>query len=534
MILKSDRLLRVIRFWRLFCRVRGFHMKKQQEKIDFSQYLDVIRRRKFYVIPAFFIACIAGLAYCLTTPPVYRASTTIAVDRQKVPESFVRPTVTAGIDERLQAIGDEILSRTNLEQVIRRLDLYPADRKRKLPMELIVEKMRKSINVDLSKRGTAFTVSFEATNPTLVAPVSNLLASMFMEENLKLREERSKGASEFLANELQQLKIQLEERESAVSRYRISHMGELPTQSEANLAIMAHMQQQLEGIQESIRRAQESKALIQQQMHGAGSNNPVQENQILSNPSLEELKQHLEILETKYKPEHPDVLKTKKMIEKLGKTLAAKDGSGRTEGTEHLASPLQRQLSSIDMEIRNLKGEAASIKDKMSLYQRRVENIPRRQQEMADIERDYNNLSGTYQQLLAKKQEAERAESLEKKQKGEQFRILDPAREPELPFKPNIPRVLAITFLGALGLALGLAFAREYLDKSLYHIDDVESFLKLPVLARIPDIQKSSDVRKRRIKRLLAFSSITVGMIIVSGLLFAVIRKYPGLMLYVS
>lgn len=514
-------------------------MKQQQEKVNFGRLFDVLRRRKWYVIPAFFLTCIAGLAYCLTTPPVYRASTMIAVDRQKVPESFVNPTVTAGIDERIQSIGEEIMSRTNLERVITRLNLYPEDRKRQLPMELTVEKMRKSIHVELSKKGTAFTISFENTNPTLVAPVSNLLASMFMEEHLKLREERAKGTSEFLANELQQMEAQLKEREAAVSRYKMSHMGQLPTQSQATLAVLDRLQQQLEGVQESIRRAQESKILIQQQMQLAGSSSLVQvlDDGPGGDSSLEQLKQHLAALETKYKPDHPDVLKTKRMIEKREKKLAEESENGRSEEVEQapagnpMENAFRSQLASIDMEIRTLRDESAGLKQKISSYQSRIENMPRREQEMTDLDRDYNNLTDNYQKLLAKKLEAERAENLERKQKGEQFRILDPAREPELPFKPDVPKVLAITFLGALGVSVGLAFGREYLDKSLYQVEDVESFLKLPVLARIPEVRTKNDVVKRRTKRFIAFAFIAVGFVIVSGLLFAIVRKYPGLMI---
>lgn len=516
-------------------------MKQHQDKIDFAQYFDILRRRKWYIIPTFFAICIAGLAHCLTTPPVYRASTTIAVDRQKVPEAFIRPTVTAGIDERLQSIGEGLMSRTNLERVISRLNLYPEERKRRLPVELIIEKMRQEIHIDISKRGTAFTISFESTNPALVAPVADFLASMFMEENLKLREERSKGTSEFLAQELQQLEKQLKEREAIVSRYKMSHMGELPTQTQANLAVLQGLQQQLEGVQESIRRAQESKILIQQKMQDAGSNSQVQI--VDDSPAgvrdvpLEQMKRNLAGLEAKYKPEHPDVLKAKLMIRKMEETPAAKSGGKEPEkknekvsSSNPFATGFQGQLSSIDMEIRALKAEATGLKQKMSIYQSRVENTPRREQEIMDLQRDYNNMSSSYQQLLAKKSEAERAENLERKQKGEQFRVVDPARAPEMPFKPNIPRELAVTFIAALAVSVGLALGREYIDKSLYRMEDVESFLKLPVLARIPILATKGDIKKRRTKTVMAFGTVILGFMAISTLLVAIIQKYPRLL----
>ncbi len=516
-------------------------MKEEEKKIDFTYYLDMFRRRKWYAIPTFFLILIAGLLYCLSAPKVYKAATTISIVRQRVPESFVHSTVTADIDERIHSIGQEILSRTKLEQVINQLNLYPGERK-KLPMEKIIEMMRNNISVELSsaKRGaTAFTLGYEGELPQVVALVANSLASMFMEEHLKLREEHARGTSEFLAEQLQQLETQLRERETVIKNYKMSHIGELPTQSQANLSVLTGLQQQLDTVQESVRRAKESKVLIQQQMQMAGANSLVEVFEEepsggVGDSSLQQLRNRLASLESRYTANHPDVIKTKKMIEKMEKKSAAessdnnvKESGGRTGGNPILKS-FQGQMAGIDMEIKNLEAEAAQLKKKIFTYQGRIENMPRREQELVDLQRDYENLSASYQNLLAKKIEAERAENLERRQKGEQFRILDPARVPQTPYKPNIPRVLAMTIIAALGASIGLVFGREYIDKSLYRIEDIESFLKLPVLASIPLLFTVDDNKKLRKQKIILLSAISLGIIIASILLVAVIRKYPG------
>ncbi len=508
-------------------------MEQNQGKIDLSYYVDMLWRRKWYVIPTFFLVSIAGLIYCLTTPQVYQASTTITVDRPKVPEAFVRSTVTAGLDERIQSIAEEITSRTNLERVMAQLDLYPEERKQ-LPMQLVVERMRQSIRIEPPKKATAaFTITYESTSPTLVAPVVDTLASMFMEEHLKLREERAKGTSEFLADELKQLEVQLRDREAVLSRYKGAHTGEIPTQSSAILTVLGHLQQQLEGVQESLRRAQESRILLQQQKQIAASVSPGEPGGDADNTSLEQLGERLMTLEARYTADHPDVLKTRSMIKKMEEKLAATPGdvqAGKTEN-ETRSNPalrgLQKQLLALDIEIRNFEIEAAGLKKKISYYQTKIENMPRREQELADLQRDYDNLSANYQQLLGKKLEAERAENLEIRQKGEQFRILDPARPPQVPIKPDVPRTVAITFAAALAASVGLAFAREYLDKSFYRIEDIESFLKLPVLAGIPMLMTASDVEKQRKTKLVGLGAVSCGLLVVSTLLVAVMKKYP-------
>jgi polysaccharide chain length determinant protein (PEP-CTERM system associated) len=516
-------------------------MTDKENKINFTYYLDMLRRRKWYVIPTFFLIIVAGLAYCLTAPKVYKSSTTISIVRQRVPEGFVRSTVTADIDERIHSIGQEVLSRTRLEGVINQLNLYPKQRKY-LPMEKVIEIMRNNISVELSsaRRGaTAFTLGYEDASPQTAALVANTLASMFMEEHLKLREEQAVGTSEFLAEELQQVETQLRKRESEVGRYKMAHIGELPAQSQANLSVLTGLQQQLEAVQEGIRRAKESKILIQQQMQMSGTNDLLgiledESSGGASDPSVQQLKERLAALETRYTANHPDVVKTKKMIEKIEKKLAAegsdnsvKESGGKTGGNPVLES-FQGQMAGTNAEIKNLEAEAAQLKKKIFTYQGRIENMPRREQELFDLQRDYESLGASYQSLLAKKSEAERAESLERKQKGEQFRILDPARVPQMPSKPNIPRMLAMAIMAALGISVGLAFGREYIDKSFYRIEDIESFLKLPVLAGIPVLVTADDIKVNRKRRLIAISVISLGIVVTSVLLFALIKKYPG------
>jgi uncharacterized protein involved in exopolysaccharide biosynthesis len=171
---------------------------------NIDDYVEILRRRIWYLVIPFLLIMIGTVLYATFAPRIYKASTMILVTPQKVPEDFVRSTVTSGIEERLQSIAQEVMSRTRLEQVISELRLYQNESK-KLTREEVVALMQKDIKVELpSKRSEKgyFSIGFTGKDPNTVTTVANRLASLFIEENLKLREQQAVGTTEFLASEL--------------------------------------------------------------------------------------------------------------------------------------------------------------------------------------------------------------------------------------------------------------------------------------------------------------------------------------------
>lgn len=195
------------------------------------------------------------------------------------------------------------------------------------------------------------------------------------------------------------------------------------------------------------------------------------------------LKSNLESLRGKYTENHPDVLVAKRKIADLEskRTLLTIKNDPRYR-------ELQGQLTSTDMEIRRLKQEEATYQGQMGKYRTRVENAPLREQSMATLMREYQNMKITYDTLLQKSQGAQQAENLERRQKGEQFKVIDPARVPEKPFSPNIPKILMIGLMAALGAGIGIALLREQMDRSFHDAEDIEMTLGIKVLANIPNI----------------------------------------------
>jgi polysaccharide chain length determinant protein (PEP-CTERM system associated) len=460
---------------------------------NIDDYIEILRRRIWYLVIPFLVVMIGTVSYAFLAPRLYKASTLVLVTPQKVPEAFVHTTVTSRIEERLQSIAQEVMSRTRLEQVINEFGLYKQESKTQAREE-IVEKMQKDIKVELpTKRDEKghFTIGYIGKDPNVVTAIANRLASLFIEENLRLREAQAVGTTEFLTTELAAKKVKLEELEKAVSQYKRQHMGELPEQRDANLRILEQLQNQYHRIGENLRASQDRKLLIQKQLSDlelgileSDSGAAGKEKGLSYESEKNLLSKHLDELRLRYTESHPDVIATKKKLADLEskKSVYTKSDSRSRE--------LKSQLAMTDSYIKRLQKEEDIIASQISRYRARIENVPAREQEMASLFREYQNTKESFDQLMKKSQDAQQAENLERRQKGEQFKIIDPARVPERPFSPDIPKVLLIGFVISLGCSFGSALIREQIDRSFHDAGDVEVTLGLRVLATIPKIEE--------------------------------------------
>ena len=512
-------------------------MINTEKSFNIHDYVEIFLRRVWYIVIPFMIIMAAAALYTFNLPKVYRASTLILVTPQKVPEAFVRSTATSRIEDRLQSIGQEIMSRTRLEQVISEFKLYSEEAK-SLSREEIVEMMQKNIQVEIKGKEGYFTISYTGKDPKMVTLVTNKLASLFIEENLKLREQQAQGTSEFLSIELNATRAKLEEQEAAITRFKKQFMAELPEQREANLKILEQLQLQYQKINDNLKAAQDRKLILQRQVSnmksqlafGLVSENskeertatalppdlsevplPRQRTQSVYETQLNQWKNHLSELESKYTGKHPDIVRAQKQIADLekriekmkaqeaGENLSAaeasrkkrEDGKGEAE-FDPFQKEMESQLAAADLEIKRLREEDSKIKGKMAEFQARVENTPVREMGMSNLTRDYQNTREAYQSLLKKSQEAQQAENLERRQKGEQFKVIDPARIPEKPIQGHVFKILLAGLFLGIGFGFGMAFLREQMDRSFRDGEDLEVTMEFKVLANIPKIQKKA------------------------------------------
>jgi len=501
---------------------------QQQQAFDIAPYINMAIRRKYWIIIPFLFTILGGMVYLLKTPKIYQAQTLILVESQEVPKDFVRPIVESDVEDRLKTITQQVTSRTNLERIIQDFNLFDSSAT-SLTVEEQVGSLRKNIEIDVNTgrgRGRlsgvgSFTIAFQGENPKKVMEVTNALASNFITENLKIRESQALGTSAFLADELESVKGRLAQKEEELKQYREKYMGGLPEQLDSNLRILERLQEQVDQLSSNLRDAQNRKILLQQTMEEAKKNKSVVlpvTGSISEEPrDLAILKNQLAALEAKYTEKHPDVIRLRKTIE----SLEGGEAAGKGEASKGKKEPLSRaelavmeETRDLELEVANLKSELTKIKEQIKEYQRRVEETPKREQELYSLKRDYENLQELYNSILNRKLEAEIAVSMEKKQKGEQFRVVDPAKIPSRPVKPDARKITMIVL--ALGLALGggLAYLMEMLDTTYKTPEEVEKDMDLPVLVSIPFRYTQKELKIQRLKKTLAALSVVLGFVL--------------------
>lgn len=480
--------------------------------------LDIGKRRWWLIVLPFVLVTAGTAINSRLTPNLYRSETVILVVPQRIPESYVRSTVTSRIEDRLQSIGQQILSRTFLERIVLDFNLYPEVR-HSAPMENIVEDMRRrDISIEPIK-GDAFKVSYVSGNPEIAMKVTDRLASLFITENRRDREVLADGTNQFLESQLEDARRRLAEHEKKVEEYRRRYSGQLPTQVESNLQVIQNTQLQVQALVESTDRDRDRRIVLERSIADAAAADPKADGLIAATPAttnapmtpadqLEAARHALETLQARLTPQHPDVIRARKQVRDLEAKVEATPAPAtasaapvRLTATENARQlrlrNLEAELHNLDRQIASKEAEEQRLRGVMTSYQARVEAAPARESELIELTRDYTTLQQVYTNLLTKREDSKVAANLERRQAGEQFRILDPARLPERPFSPNRLKMNLMGAIAGLALGLGLAALLEYRDTTLRTDDDVMIAVSLPVLAMIPMMVTESEQRQQ-------------------------------------
>ena len=454
---------------------------KHETKEILQDYLEIVWRRKWWIILPVLISIGVGAALYQVLPKSYLSSTLILVEPQKVPSDYVKPSISGTIEDRLTTIRQQILSRSLLNKIITEFGLYKKE-SQTLSSEEVLELMRKQIDIKTvgGRNIDAFTISFEGEDPKIVMNVTNKLASLYIEENLKVREELIEGTTDFLEAELERLKESLDKQEKLISDFKFKNRGSLPQQLDTNLRSLDRYQLELQTNTESIRLAEDKKSALENKLDEVRKS-PIeivepQTDKIPENPNvsdLERMKKTLEIMRMDYTDSYPDVIVLKRKIKELEDSIGKQPGmedKPKIKGTVNpnlvFSSNINKQLKDVTNELNLLIERRQEINLKIQKLEKEVEKTPTREQEMDSLVRDYGDTKNAYQALLEKKLSAKLSENLEKRQKGEQFRILDLANMPEKPSKPSIVGVFGMCLAGGFGIGFGLVFFIELFDAS--------------------------------------------------------------------
>jgi len=518
--------------------------EKDSESIDYQHYLGILRRRHFHFLIPLFVgwAVVWGASWVL--PPRYVSSTLILVEQSTMPKDYVTPNVNDDLQERLQSITQQILSRTRLLHIIDQFGLYSSEHGQRTPDEK-VESMRKDINIDLVRdpreQISSFNVSFKSRDPHLAQRVTSELTNLFINENLEVRQQQSEDTTKFLESQLEAARQSLAQQEDRIRQFKGHYVGEMPGQVASNLQILSGLQSQLQNEEDALNAARQQHVYLQTlvdqyralQGTARGSDGVVAGLPALDQ-ELDREKAELADLSSRYTERHPDVRKLKEQIaktEKMREQLLASLKANATDGgpsnsdsgsqtveadsaQASLLAQIQSQLRSNQLEITNREHSVASLKAKVDEYQARLNQEPVREQQLADLTRGYEQSKATYDELLKKKNESAMATSMELLQQGERFRILDPPSFPQKPDFPNRLKFCAIGLGAGLALALLVVGLLEAIDDRLYSAKEIRSLLPAEVIGEIPAIVNDEDSRQVKRKLWLGWAA--------AGLMFAV------------
>jgi polysaccharide chain length determinant protein (PEP-CTERM system associated) len=531
--------------------------EKPAEKPDVKEYWALLRRRYWHLIVPLFLGWSAVFALSWLLPAVYRSGTVILVEQPRVPQQYVVPVVTSDLQQRLDSITQQILSRTRLEGIIKKLNLYSADQGSKTPEDL-VERMRKDIDVELvrstgDKQVTSFNVYYSSSDPHLAQQVTSELTGLFIRENLESRRQQAEQTTQFLQSQLEDARRSLAEQEERLRRYKDQYLGELPGQLQSNIQILSGLQGQLQGEQDALGRAKQQNTYLQsllsqyqsveRSVNAGGGNVPMGLPAI--DQELDRLRAQLADLSSHYTERHPDVrklkeqiAKTERMKEKITTELKDKATTPQKSGLDNAETPnygdtremaamaeMRSQLDANQMEIANRQRAIKELETRVGDYQSRLNRTPVREQQLADITRDYDQSRSNYESLLGKKNQSELATALENEQEGETFRVIDP---PSLPAKPYSPDRFKMACIGLfVGLVFGVAAAggAEFVDDRIYKEAEIKKLVPTEVLVEIPPILTVADEQgQTRSNWLVLSTSSLVLLFILAGTAFSYLK----------
>jgi len=513
---------------------------------ELTNLLDTLWRRKWVVLIPFLVISPLVALFGLYLPNLYRSSVSIYVEPQKVPQEYVRSTVTTNMETRIRTIKQQLTSRTKLLKVINDLNLYSEDVQKQTLNEVLVSKMRDDLEIEVANQRDQnfFTVHYTHRDPTKAMLGVSRLVSLFIEESLRIREDQAVGTTRFLEEELESVKKKLEKQEALIQSFKKQHIGELPDQLDSNLRMLDNLNLQLQDNMESLREVESRVILIEQEISrfagqiqfpsvAAGGSVTGGSNLLGLLQQRDALRQEISRLESIYTQRHPDLISAKNALAKTEDQIhTGQKNLNSQPKTSLVISPVRasaqfapelnnliRQLNVNKPRLAALLGEDKDIRARILMYQARVEAAPKREQQLLTLTRDYDNTRQNYQDLLNKKLEAQLSQNLEKRQEGERFRVLDPANLPEKPHRPNRIKIILLGIAGGLGLGVGLVFLLESLFPAFHSLKSLQSNLDIPIIMAIPEIVIQGERREKMIRLSLSTTAVAAVTVVVLILL---------------
>jgi len=479
------------------------HLQQPMAKV--FEYWRLIARYRWQTLIGM-SACMLALTIVITKlPNEYEATTTILVDPQQVPEKYVSPAVTSDPSERLNTLTQEVLSRTRLQEIMNKFNLY-SNVGGTVAQEELIQQMQDHIRIQVRQGSgpqlSTFTISFQGSKPKTVAAVANELAASFIRWNISSREQQVEGTQAFVAEEMESAKKNLEEQENKLRVFKMSHLGETPDQTTANLEAITSLRSGLQASIDTYNRMEQERLLLSRLPQSAlPTGTP--EVSLSKRGHLELERQQVEIellhLRAGHSDRYPDIVHLKRRLDDISAELNSLPPDVPGDGSiSNEVSATSVRLELLDKELKRLKGEQARIQSQIASYQAKIDAAPLREQQLIELSRNYDVSKQHYQALLDKSFNIEMAASLEQKQKGERFTVLDPARVPEKPVKPRRKLLLAFSALLSLVLPCLFALGRDVWKNAIASESELKLLIPpgVRIVGLVPRIETAGDRRR--------------------------------------
>jgi polysaccharide chain length determinant protein (PEP-CTERM system associated) len=469
----------------------------EAQEMNLGDLKAILRRRRWaLLVPAVTVFLIAAVV-AFVLPSIYRSSATILIEEQEIPADLVQTTVSSYAQQRLQGINQRIMSTSRLLEIIKNLKLYPELHGKENPDE-IAAIMRKDIALDFiqaevvdpktgraSTATIAFSLTYYGKDPTQTQKVASVLSSLFLEENLKVREKTVREASSFLEEESRNVKNEMAEIDRKIAQYKEEHINELPELLQVNMQSLQNTEMNSDRLSEQMRGLREREGYLQSQLASI----PQSQEQMHKN-RLEELQLQLTNLKTRFSDQYPDVIALKSEIAKL--EAEEKGKGGGAQSAEIADNPsyinLAAQLASTRSEIASVGKQIAANEEKIAYYRKLIEATPKVEEFYRTLISERDNLQHKYSELRQKHMQAQVAQGLEKNQQGERFSLIEPPLLPEKPSKPNRLAIILIGVVLGIGAGVGCAALQEFSDQSIRTPEALSRLTSCPVLVTIPEL----------------------------------------------
>jgi len=491
----------------------------QNREMTIDDYLAMLGRRLWIILLPTILAPAIGFAVSYAFTPQYTSTSLVLIEEQKVPEGYVKPVVTEDLVQRITRLQQRALSAEELRPLTEKLKLSDpglATSMDDIRMNVKIQSVQAAVPGSASKGDVpGFNVSFTGNNPRQAQTICSEVTGIIIRENFSDREEIAKQTTEFLGRQAQDAKQILDGLDSRLAVFKARYLGQLPEDSEKNLQVLMGLNQQLEANSQSLNRAQQDKSyaesVLAQQLAAWKSTADDNADPKILQKQMGELQSQLLQLKARYTDDYPEVIKAKADIKALQKKIddvnaaAAADDNGSKDTKASVAEPpeiqqLRLQIHQQKENIAQVSRAQQKLEEQIKVYQGRVSLSPAIDQQYKELTRGYDSAQKTYNDLLAKKAQAEIQFAMEKEQQGEQMHIQGPANLPELPSFPNRLLFAGGGLGGGLVLGLALAMWLEFRDKSVRTEADVIALLDLPVLTQVPWIGAESNPGNAREK----------------------------------